>query len=472
MTTCKLSAPRISLPYPDDSALLFERLRHLPYPVFLDSGQRGLSRGRFDIISAAPRFRVVSHRGRCWKESTEGERIPLGDAPFMALKRIIDAEAHGDGDPDLPFIGGAVGYFAYDLARTLESLPELAQRDIDLPEMQVGIYDWALVIDHEKRLATLVCHQAEFLPQLRQLHELLSASQSHPTGSFSLNTPFAANMNRQQYGERFRRIIDYIEAGDCYQVNLAQRFSAEFTGDSWRAYRALREVAPTPFAAYLSTPSGDLLSLSPERFIQSCGIEVETKPIKGTRPRGQTASEDIRLAEALRHSPKDRAENLMIVDLLRNDLGKTCSIGSVRVPKLFEVETYANVHHLVSTICGRLDHPGKSLDLLQGCFPGGSITGAPKIRSMEVIEEQEPHRRSAYCGSIGYIGFNGRMDTSICIRTLIATQGQLYCWAGGGIVADSNCDAEYQETFDKVNNLLQTLEHRFLHTALDNQAQI
>jgi para-aminobenzoate synthetase component 1 len=166
-------------------------------------------------------------------------------------------------------------------------------------------------------------------------------------------------MDRQQYGEKFRQVIDYIEAGDCYQVNLAQRFSAQFTGDSWHAYRALREVAPTPFAAYLPTPTGDLLSLSPERFIQSCGIEVETKPIKGTRPRGQTASEDTQLAEALRNSPKDRAENLMIVDLLRNDLGKTCSIGSVRVPKLFEVETYANVHHLVSTICGRLDHPGK-----------------------------------------------------------------------------------------------------------------
>ncbi|MFC6670012.1 aminodeoxychorismate synthase component I [Marinobacterium aestuariivivens] len=448
---------------------MFERLRHLPYPVFLDSGQRGLSRGRFDIISAAPRYRVVSHMGRCWKETAEGARVPLSDAPFMALKRIIEAEANGDRDPDLPFKGGAIGYFAYDLARTLESLPALAQRDIDLPEMQVGIYDWALVIDHQKRLATLACHQEELLPRLKQLHQLLTAVQSQPTGSFSLSTPFAANMDRQQYGEKFRRVIDYIEAGDCYQVNLAQRFSARFTGDSWRAYRALREVAPTPFAAYLPTPSGDLLSLSPERFIQSCGTEVETKPIKGTRPRGQTASEDTCLVEALRRSPKDRAENLMIVDLLRNDLGKTCSIGSVRVPKLFEIETYANVHHLVSTICGRLDHPGKSLDLLQGCFPGGSITGAPKLRSMEVIEEQEPQRRSAYCGSIGYIGFNGRMDTSICIRTLIATQGRLYCWAGGGIVADSDCDAEYQETFDKVNNLLQTLEKIFLNASLDDQ---
>lgn len=405
--------------------------------------------------------------GRCWRESSEGERFPLSGTPFMALKRIIEAESCEEHDTDLPFCGGAIGYFAYDLGRELESLPELAQRDIDLPEMQVGIYDWALVIDHEKRRATLASHQAKFLPLLQQLHRLLTTDHSNPAGAFSLITPFASNMDRQQYRERFERVIRYIQAGDCYQVNLAQRFMAQFTGDSWQAYRVLREAAPTPFAAYLPTPYGDLLSLSPERFIQSLGVEVETKPIKGTRPRGKSDCEDTQLAEALLRSPKDRAENLMIVDLLRNDLGKTCAIGSVRVPKLFEVESYTNVHHLVSTIRGRLDHPGKSLDLLQGCFPGGSITGAPKLRSMEVIEEQEPQRRSAYCGSIGYIGFNGSMDTNICIRTLVAAEGQLFCWAGGGIVADSDCETEYQETFDKVNNLLQTLQNHFLKAAHD-----
>ena len=244
-------------------------------------------------------------------------------------------------------------------------------------------------------------------------------------------------------------------------MNLAQRFSAPCTGDSWEAYKELRKRAPTPFSAFLTLKEGAILSLSPERFIQVRGLSVETKPIKGTRPRGDNADLDRKLKEELISSPKDRAENLMIVDLLRNDLGRSCKTGSIKVPKLFDVESYANVHHLVTTVEAELDSPTDSLRLLEGSFPGGSITGAPKIRAMEIIEELEPHRRSAYCGSIGYIGFNGNVDTSICIRTLVCHQQRIHCWAGGGIVADSECSAEYQETFDKVSNLVAPLEKMF-----------
>ncbi|MGH6635613.1 MAG: aminodeoxychorismate synthase component I, partial [Gammaproteobacteria bacterium] len=254
----------------------------------------------------------------------------------------------------------------------------------------------------------------------------------------------------------------YIREGDCYQVNLAQRFSARARGDAWLAYRQLRSLNPAPFSAFLSTPSGAVLSSSPERFLHVNKGLVETKPIKGTRPRAVDQGRDRALMEELRHSPKDRAENLMIVDLLRNDLGKTCAIGSIKVPKLFAVESYATVHHLVSTITGRLGLGKHALDLVAGCFPGGSITGAPKLRAMEIIEELEPHRRSAYCGSIGYIGFDGRMDTNIAIRTLVYCEGLIHAWAGGGIVADSDEEAEYQETLDKAAALLKLMQSQNL----------
>ena len=259
--------------------------------------------------------------------------------------------------------------------------------------------------------------------------------------------------------------MDYIVAGDCYQVCLAQRLRAIYQGDPWDAYLRLRTASPTPFSAYLQLTGATVLSLSPERFLEVNQGQVETKPIKGTRARGQTPQQDQVLYNELAASPKDRAENLMIVDLLRNDLSKHCDVNTVQVPRLFAIESYSNVHHLVTTIRGRISD-SKLLSLLKGAFPGGSITGAPKLRAMEIIEQLEPHRRTAYTGSIGYISSHGRMDTNICIRTLVATQqqynhqpaGYIYCWAGGGIVADSNCDDEYQETFDKINNLIHCLQ--------------
>jgi para-aminobenzoate synthetase component I len=265
-------------------------------------------------------------------------------------------------------------------------------------------------------------------------------------------------MTHARYLEALARIRDYLIAGDCYQVNLAQRFAAPAAGDPWTAYRRLRVLNAAPFGAYLQTPDAHLLCSSPERFLWVRDGRVETRPIKGTRPRATDPDEDARLAESLRLSPKDRAENLMIVDLLRNDLGRVCATGSLQVPGLFEIERFARVHHLVSTVTGRLAAGRTALDLLRAAFPGGSITGAPKRRAMEIIEELEPHRRGVYCGAIGYLGFDGAMDTNIAIRTLIHSDGVVRCWAGGGIVADSDPESEYRETYDKAAPLLDLLQ--------------
>jgi para-aminobenzoate synthetase component 1 len=282
---------------------------------------------------------------------------------------------------------------------------------------------------------------------------------------FQLKSYPKSNLDRAAYAAAFERIQHYIREGDCYQVNLAQRFAAHAEGDAWQAYRRLRAINPAPFSAYLSFPFGQILSASPERFLRLRNGQVETRPIKGTRPRNASPASDRALAEELRQSTKDRAENLMIVDLLRNDLGKSCEPGSIRVPALFAVESFATVHHLVSTIEGRLAPGMDALDLLRGCFPGGSITGAPKLRAMQIIEELEPNRRGVYCGSIGYIGYDGAMDTNIAIRTLVYSEGCLRFWAGGGIVSDSDLDAEYQETFDKAAAMLRLMEE-FSHHAL------
>ncbi|MEH6472935.1 MAG: aminodeoxychorismate synthase component I [Halopseudomonas sp.] len=458
---------RIALPYHSDSALLFQSIRSQPYPALLDSSSYPGPFGRFDILCADP-SQLLSHDNlQTTLTQRDGSSQILDALPFDALRQLLlDQGFDGQTTPNLPFTGGALGYFSYDLGRCYAPLANLATDDINQPQMQIGIYQWAIIVDHQLQCTTLVSHNLSD-QQLQTVKERFSDSAA---AKFSLTSPFQSNLDKDAYLKRFRQVIDYIHAGDCYQVNLAQRFSCTYQGDPWCAYLALRRQTHTPFSAYLESPAGSLLSLSPERFLQVADSQVETRPIKGTRPRHPLPEQDAQLKTELTNSVKDRAENLMIVDLLRNDLGRSCITGSVRVPELFKIESYANVHHLVTAITGELAKPIDVIDLLQGCFPGGSITGAPKTRAMQIIEELEPHRRSAYCGSIGYIGFNGGMDSNICIRTLVATQdkdpskiqGQLHCWAGGGIVADSDGDAEYQETFDKVNNLIQCLEGRFL----------
>lgn len=419
--------------------------------MWLDSCAVGGEQGRFDILVTEPHTVLVTRGSETVFHSEGGKQCSTED-PFELLRSTLAINSELTQDDGIPFAGGAVGYFAYDLARRIESLPEIATADIDMPEMAVGIYDWALVCDHHAERCWLASHGLtqrtreqwpELIARFQHSLELMQQDALRNTGAV------ASNMDEATYARAFERIQHYLLEGDCYQVNFAQRFCTTVTGDPFQGYLALRQQNPAPFAAYLNTPYGQLLSTSPERFLLLQGSYVETRPIKGTRPRGDDAGTDQTLKQALQHSEKDRAENLMIVDLLRNDLSRNCRSGSVKVPQLFGVESFATVHHLVSVIEGELLADSDALKLLRDSFPGGSITGAPKLRAMEIIEELEPCRRGVYCGSIGYIGHDGNMDTSIVIRTAVHRDGQLYYSAGGGIVRDSVCTAEYQETFDK-----------------------
>ncbi len=429
--------------------------------MLLDSGRPTSGQGRYDIMTARPRMTLITRGQLTEIRSAEGIRLSP-EEPLQLLKQAL-------GEPMepgiLPFKGGAIGYFSYDLARRLEKLPEINSEAESIPEMAVGIYDWAIVVDHEQRQSFLVGRND---PTTRSVWRDVMATLHKPPPripcGFQLHTPVLSNMVWRDYSRAFDRIQHYIHEGDCYQVNFAQRFSAMGNGDPWQVYLDLRQNNPAPFGAFLRLPRFSILSSSPERFLKVREGWVETKPIKGTRPRGHTPEEDMYLIEALSESIKDRAENLMIVDLLRNDLSKTCQLGSVKVPSLFEVESFASVHHLVSTVTGKLEPGRHAIDLLRGCFPGGSITGAPKIRAMEIIDELETVRRGIYCGSIGYIGFDGAMDTNIAIRTMVHTDNAIHFWAGGGIVADSDARREYQESFDKAAALIQVLSHFQLAT--------
>jgi len=445
------------LPYQADSARLFEAIADLPWAVFLDSGRHHPAQSRYDILSAQPYARIVT-RGALTEIYNDGIELSRAD-PFALLKNALAADAACGGT--LPFCGGAIGYFGYDLARRLERLPSAAEDAERIPEMAVGLYDWAMVVDHLERRSWLVGQGRDPETDLKWTGLVERFSSPPPEKSrapFRILSPVASNLTHDGYARAFRKIRGYIHDGDCYQVNLAQRFSATATGDPWLAYQRLRIINPAPFSAYLNTPYAQILSASPERFLKVEDGRVETRPIKGTRPRAGHARLDAELVEALRASGKDRAENLMIVDLLRNDLSKNCALGTVKVPKLFDVESFATVHHLVSTVTGELRQDRDALDLLRGCFPGGSITGAPKLRAMQIIEELEPHRRGVYCGAIGYIGFDGNMDVNIAIRTLVHSHGTIRFWAGGGIVADSKLEEEYQETFDKAAAMLKLLQ--------------
>ena len=446
------------LPYHEDSSLLFNALAERPWAVFLDSGHPLAQGGRYDILAADPYMTLCTFGGETEIEDRSGMRRSRDD-PFALVQQALGDPC--DNDTGLPFCGGAIGWFGYDLGRRMEPLPCLAQDAERLPEMAVALYDWAVVVDHRKRQSWLVGQGR--VPSTRQRWWELLRLFRRPAPAprltpFQVSGPVRSNMDRTAYGRAFDRIKAYIRDGDCYQVNFAQRFAAPAAGDGWGAYQRLRRLNPAPFSAFVRTPHGQALSSSPERLLQLHGRRVETKPIKGTRPRGETPEGDSALAQELSQSPKDQAENLMIVDLLRNDIGRVCAPGSVSVPKLFAIESYATVHHMVSTVHGELAEGRDALDLLRACFPGGSITGAPKIRAMQIIEELEPHRRGLYCGSIAYIGYDGRMDSSITIRTLVYNHGEIRCWAGGGIVHDSQVDEEYRETFDKAAAMLRLLE--------------
>ncbi len=445
MSTCSVHP----LPYRANPAEYFTAIRHAPGAVLLDSGRPAAERGRYDLLSAWPEatFAVEpEERGDNFLQRLRDSLTNLGEATLPA-------------GTELPFAGGLIGYLSYDFGRHLEHMPHLAVDDLHLPDARLGLYAWALISDHQAQTSQLVFHPTLADRERQRLIALFSRPFTASTASFTLQGPMAPDLTAEAYRQAIVRIQDYIHAGDCYQVNFAQRFRAPCAGDPWVAYCALRQACPTPFSGFQSLPDhGAVLSLSPERFVRVSERHVETRPIKGTRPRGLTPQEDAAHADELLASPKDRAENLMIVDLLRNDLGRSCRIGSVNVPELFSLESYPNVHHLVSSVTGTLADDKDALDLIEGSFPGGSITGAPKIRAMQIIDELEPTRRGLYCGSLMYLDVRGEMDSSIAIRSLLVKDGQVCCWGGGGIVADSQWEAEYQESLTKVRVLLHTLE--------------
>jgi len=437
------------LPYHPDPAAWFATLRHAPGAILLDSAKPAAERGRFDILSAWPQAVL-----RAEPEET-------GEAFLQRLRAALATlgEAQLPDGLELPFAGGLLGYLSYDFGRRLEHLPSTATDDLHLPDAHLGLYAWALISDHQCKTSQLVLHPSVTADEQQRLIDRFSQPGTDTPGAFRLDAPMAPDLTPEQYRQAFERIQAYISAGDCYQVNQTQRFRAPCHGDPWAAYQALRQACPTPFSGYLTLEDGSaILSLSPERFIQVHDGHVETRPIKGTRLRDSDPERDAANGRELLASLKDRAENLMIVDLLRNDLGRTCRVGSVRVPELFALESYPNVHHMVSAVVGELAEGKDCLDLIAGSFPGGSITGAPKIRSMQIIDELEPTRRALYCGSLLYLDVRGHMDSSIAIRSLLVKDGQVSCWGGGAIVADSRWEDEYAESVFKVQVLMDTLK--------------
>lgn len=443
---------------------LFDIFLNDPYPVFLDSSLHHERLGRYSYVTADPLLVLQSKNGRVEVNGDADPCTPKGD-PFECLRRLVH-RLETEAVPGLPpFQGGAVGYFGYDLAHHIELLPRTAVDDVGVPDMVVGIYDWVLAHDHASARTWLVASpypHGDYERARRRMEGVesrLARLEREPASRHEecLARPPASTFDRKGYVDAIVRAKEYIAAGDIYQVNLSQRFQVPLPISPWKLYCRLREVSPVPYSAYLQPGDLAIASASPELFLRKEGPRVETRPIKGTRPRGKTHEEDHRLAEELLASEKDRAENVMIVDLLRNDLGKVCRVGTVRVSELYSLESYSTVHHLVSSVEGVLDGRHDAVSLLRACFPGGSVTGCPKIRAMEIIDELEPTQRGVYCGSIGFLGFNGNLDTSIVIRTIVAKDGQAYFQVGGAIVADSDPEAEYQETLDKARAMILAL---------------
>ncbi len=439
---------------------LFERLfKDKPFCFFLDSGMDHEKLGRFSFMGAEP-FLILKSKGR-FIEIIEGSRVErfIGN-PFLVLKELLKKYSDNFYLDDIPFSGGAVGYFSYDLCHFIEKLPSTAIDDIDAPDCWVGFYNDIVAVDHQKNKTYRIINSKFQNPNSKQIpnSKFQISSQLPVTQAVGIKSNFL----KEGYIAAINRAKEYIKEGDIYQVNLSQRFETDLAMPPFELYRKLRKINPAPFAAYLDFGEVKVVSASPERFLKvdAKGRYIETRPIKGTRPRGAGPLDDERFKRELINSAKDRAEHIMIVDLERNDLGRVCEYGSVKPAEFIILEKYSTVFHLVSTVSGTLREGVDAADCLLNCFPGGSITGAPKIRSMEIIDELEPTKRSIYTGAIGYIGFNGNMDTNIVIRTFIAKGGKLYFQVGGGIVADSDPEAEYQETLDKAKALIEAIGAR------------
>lgn len=460
-----LTVSPITLPKDGSMANIFYHFANQPWAIFLDSADSQRQDGRYDIIVADPLATIstIGNTSSIWQrdsnQSHSSTENPLTLVQHFVDKLVPSAQIKSLLKVDLPFIAGAIGLFGYDLGKQFENMADKNPDEYTTPDMAVGIYAWSIIKDNENQQCYLCFLDQHPHPSIAEIQAWLDCPP--PSLPFRLTENWQANMSQDQYTDKLARISDYLHAGDCYQINLAQRFTAHYQGDEWQAYLRLRSANHAPFSAFIRLDDAVVMSISPERFLSVKDQLVQTKPIKGTRPRSADPEIDQQQIDSLLSAEKDRAENLMIVDLLRNDLSKHCQPGTVKVPELFKLESFAAVHHLVSTVTGELKTTSSPLNLLQGAFPGGSITGAPKVRAMQIINELEPNNRNIYCGSIGYIGLFGDMDTSICIRTLLCEQTDdqptMHCWAGGGIVLDSNAPEEYQESLDKVAKILPVL---------------
>ena len=437
----------------------YSKISDQHWSMWLDSCHSNHEDCQYDIIAWQPCATIETCGDTTKVDWIKGTKLEtFSSDPLTVLEQVQKAIFNNVSLPhsNLPFLGGSLGYFSYDLGRQFESLPDIANKDINAPEMAIGVYQQTVIFDKKTNAVFLVCLQKNKNEIIEEIKGYITSTKLD-NKNFKLTSTWKENTSQKDYFEKFDQIQQYLLSGDCYQINLAQRFSADYTGDEFAAYQTLRQTNNAPFSAFMRLKDHCILSVSPERFLKLRNTNVQSKPIKGTMPRHKDVGSDKANAAILAKSEKDRAENLMIVDLLRNDISKVCQPGTVKVPSLFAIESFPAVHHLVSTVEGVISPEHSATDLLRGAFPGGSITGAPKIRAMEIIEELEPHRRHVYCGSIGYISACGNMDTSITIRTLVCEESTIHCWAGGGIVADSTAESEYQETFDKVAKILPIL---------------
>ena len=462
---------------------LFELIQDNPYSFFLDSGMDPQRLGRYSFLGSEP-FLIMSSRGSEITLVRGQEHEVQHGNPFDTMGKLLETYKLDHCPAPIPFLGGAVGYFSYDLCHFIERLPSTAIDDLQLPESYFAFYNTVVAFDHLERKIYLVAtgfpetEERQRLRRARMRLEkmkawLYAASPSQESsltrrerlgeGEFqpiqeNRRVLLKSNFTPEEYIKAVDRVREYIAAGDVFQVNLSQRFEADLKIPPYKLYKRLRMVNPAPFAGYLNFQGVTIVSASPERFLKVEGDLVETRPIKGTRPRGKDPVEDERLAQELTHSTKDRAENMMIVDLERNDLGRVCHYGTVKVTELAILETFPTVFHLTSTVVGRLRRGKSNIDLLKATFPGGSITGAPKVRAMEIIDELEPTKRSIYTGSIGYLSFNEDMDINIVIRTFLIKEGKAYFQVGGGIIYDSDSETEYMETLDKAKALILALQ--------------
>lgn len=434
------------------------RLRDRPGLAWLDSALADLAIGRWSIVTADPRWTLWADATGVWHRDERGTR-PCGPGALAALAQAVEAEPRRRATGGLPFAGGAIGYLGFELGREIERLPAAALDDTGAPTLAYGWYDAALVWDGLAGRGWLA-GSADAVAALRT-RLAAPADAPPPVARTDTREPLRSNMTYEAYARAFACAQQYIIAGDIYQVNLAQRFTLPHPTPGLETYRALRAVSPAPFAAYLDCRAipggGEVLCSSPERFLHRHGDAVETRPIKGTRPRDAGIAADHRLAAELLASTKDRAEHVMIVDLERNDLGRIAAIGTVRVERFAALESYAQVHHLVSTISARLRPDTGLAAVLRATFPGGSVTGAPKIRAIEIIDELEPTVRGVYCGSIGYLSATGQVDLNIAIRTITLHEGVARFHVGGAIVHDSRVEDEYAETLAKARGMARAL---------------